>query len=710
MSAPLSEVNVAADPKTSKTSLPVTLPKNTFIMLTLTSFTLLLIARTTFVLGSEALDSILESHEDDEYKFEMSPDTFELLKSSKIIELYNEQEGDKAEFFPCALDDLFVQTAIEAWTSALKQKVEFGVEDESGHSPGGHRTWMKREDIDATPQEVDAQFSQMGAWRCPKANSMLIIREIRPNMYEWMHIFVHVDWRVTTEVKVQAVEFFLESHVDVDLWTQVISHESGGKRLEEISSLFAQQLLKKEESETRNDLIKRAWNSLSFHLPQLLGSSSVPRAEHHYPQHALSLCESIMEMEKITTKECTKRDAIKRDEIHRIKAIHNMAAFSKECMRWQPEIANLRMMTKLQRQLDDAKTALKAAGLEHKNRESRLTLEKMELSQEIQSADASMKQLQSEVELLHRENREMSERLERLQSRNQVLEREKSEIQRRASEAMQRTVAMQRQAELDEQVRHQKYQDLEHEVRLCAQNEEEKVRQQLAELMEGDAVLLAERAEREILQTKEREDLERELNREQQEVIQWKEKLREKESEIDYWIILALLIGGGIFAVIGLTIFVLARRSYKQMSDDMMYELNLQSDILRPYEPMPVIPSGHANRLGVHEHPAVRDVFGMKEPWDVTAGEGFHVSRITGGNVTTRGTTRESTDLTRDEDLDVPQVSGPSEYGKEGVQRLSVAAGLPPPPPNAGIDQGNDIVIEMPCDNSDQDRSLCGSE
>ena len=105
-----------------------------------------------------------------------------------------------------------------------------------------------------------------------------------------------------------------------------------------------------------------------------------------------------------------------------------------------------------------------------------------------------------------------------------------------------------------------------------------------------------------------------EHEQQQQDAIDWKEKLQEKESEIDYWIIMALLIGGGILAVVGLTIFVLARRSYEQMSEDLMHQLDRQSEIMRPYEPMPVIPSAHANRLGVHEHPAVRDVFGMKEP------------------------------------------------------------------------------------------------
>ena len=80
------------------------------------------------------------------------------------------------------------------------------------------------------------------------------------------------------------------------------------------------------------------------------------------------------------------------------------------------------------------------------------------------------------------------------------------------------------------------------------------------------------------------------------------------------------------------------------MSEEMREELNAQRKrILTPHELVPVVPSVHANRLGVHENPAVRDVFGMKEPWDVTPGEGFHVARITAGRETTRGITSEGT-------------------------------------------------------------------
>ena len=85
-------------------------------------------------------------------------------------------------------------------------------------------------------------------------------------------------------------------------------------------------------------------------------------------------------------------------------------------------------------------------------------------------------------------------------------------------------------------------------------------------------------------------------------------------------------------------------RANKSASEDMECELNAQlKRVKEPHPLVPEYPSAHANRLGVHEHPALRDVFGMKEPWDVTPGEGFHVRRITkGGRAPVR--TRAGTD------------------------------------------------------------------
>ena len=54
---------------------------------------------------------------------------------------------------------------------------------------------------------------------------------------------------------------------------------------------------------------------------------------------------------------------------------------------------------------------------------------------------------------------------------------------------------------------------------------------------------------------------------------------------------------------------------------------NQRTMLLKANEPMPLMPS-HADRLGVKEHPEVRDQFGMKEVFDVTAGEGKDLVRI----------------------------------------------------------------------------------
>ena len=102
---------------------------------------------------------------------------------------------------------------------------------------------------------------------------------------------------------------------------------------------------------------------------------------------------------------------------------------------------------------------------------------------------------------------------------------------------------------------------------------------------------------------------------------------------------------GAFMLVIGYFVVALKWKANKEMSEEMREELTAQRErILTPHELVPVVPSVHANRLGVHEHPAVRDVFGMKEPWDVTPGEGFHVAYITAGYETTRGMTAEGTD------------------------------------------------------------------
>ena len=67
---------------------------------------------------------------------------------------------------------------------------------------------------------------------------------------------------------------------------------------------------------------------------------------------------------------------------------------------------------------------------------------------------------------------------------------------------------------------------------------------------------------------------------------------------------------GTFMLVIGYFVVALKWKAKREMSEEMREELTAQRErILSPHELVSVVPSVHANRLGVHEHPAVRDVF-----------------------------------------------------------------------------------------------------
>ena len=580
-----------------------------------------------------------------------------LVTRSHISVITSNPGIDQAEdFVPCTQDDPIVEIVLSTWTKEI-----IDTADDS--------RFIAPNDIHAMQKEVDVQFERIGVWKHEDEKELLliIIREIGTDMYEWMHSIIK---KKVKGKELGKIWFALYSHEDVDQNTRIVIDGEGTKRLTEISSLFAQQ---------RIDAIQN-WD---------------------------------LKTQQVENQESEKRSAIQRNTKDLFPEVS--ASLFKRCTRRQFEIEILRTEVldgqKLQRQLDYTNQALKTEREGHKKRESRWTSEKLkrfDKSDKIQSMRMSMKRLQDENESVHRENSEMSDRLDELRIRNEMLEGQNADIQRHVDDALQLLSIM------NGQHRCQKYQDLEHGTRQLVQSVEEETRQQLVNLMEGDAVLLTDRANTENLKTEEREDAQddSESNQQQHDSIHWKEQLQEKETEMDYWIIMALLIGGGIFAVIGLIIFMLARRTYKQMSEEKMYDLNAQSEIIRPYEPMPVIPSAHANGLGIHEHPAVRDVFGMKKSWDVTCGLGVDVARITGEKKTRQEATTESAELSkRNGYLNVSQVPGPSGFGKEDVERLSVVVGLPPPPPNVDIDAGSDVdvVIGIPCDILDQDRPLCVS-
>ena len=157
-----------------------------------------------------------------------------------------------------------------------------------------------------------------------------------------------------------------------------------------------------------------------------------------------------------------------------------------------------------------------------------------------------------------------------------------------------------------------------------------------------------------------------ELETRQNEIIEAEQEILRKSEEKDHWTMMAAYIVGGVLVLIGFIIFVLSRRAYNKMAEDMRWQLNEQRKVMKqPHPLVPEYPSAHANRLGVHEHPAVRDVFGMKEPWDVTPGEGFHVSRITSDG-SAPGTTRG----TREFSVVLDVMEGDME-GAEGLPNLS---------------------------------------
>ena len=171
-------------------------------------------------------------------------------------------------------------------------------------------------------------------------------------------------------------------------------------------------------------------------------------------------------------------------------------------------------------------------------------------------------------------------------------------------------------------------------------DEKKEVDDRLTESMIRENDLEARNAEIQRELDSERNLHDAQLDEQHQAAVEAEQKLREKAEGIDHWIMICMFIGGGILVFIGFIIFQLARRTYNEMYDHMEYELNEQLKwVKEPHPLVPGYPSAHAHRLGVHEHPAVRDVFGMKEPWDVTPGEGFHVARITKRG-RTPGTTR----------------------------------------------------------------------
>ena len=143
-------------------------------------------------------------------------------------------------------------------------------------------------------------------------------------------------------------------------------------------------------------------------------------------------------------------------------------------------------------------------------------------------------------------------------------------------------------------------------------------------------------------------------------------KLREERKENDTMWGIASCSFGAVLLVIGYFVVAMRWRAEEEHEEEMQGELIAQSQMIKtPHPLVPVVPSAHAGRLGVHEHPAVRDVFGMKEHWDVTPGEGFHVPRITSDGSTpgrTQGTRKCNVAL---------DVKERDKEGSEGLPKVS---------------------------------------
>ena len=145
-----------------------------------------------------------------------------------------------------------------------------------------------------------------------------------------------------------------------------------------------------------------------------------------------------------------------------------------------------------------------------------------------------------------------------------------------------------------------------------------------------------------------------ELHRDREEM---KTESCKKTRENDHILGIASCCVGAVLLVIGYFVVAMRWRAEEEHNEEMEGELIAQSQWMKkPHPLVPVVPSAHAGRLGVHENPAVRDVFGMPKHWDVTPGEGFHVSRVTSDGSTpgtTRGTRKSSVVLdVKEEDVE----------------------------------------------------------
>ena len=610
---------------------------------------------------------------------QIEDEVVEYLRTKQIVQdivtntRYGERRVEKEYWTPVDPDapqEPCVTVALGAWTTALKHPKTIKYYDE--------KYVLDVNQINATPQEIKEQFQRPAIWKRIIQEgfggfsiNLLIIRKIDTNLYECTHMCQfppgtffsdRYHWMDTKEYSREDMYYLEHSNEYQDT---IPNHYSHSTKKHDVEMGWSHEIQWKQ---------LRA-EDISIHFRFVI--------EGHKELYLWEKSNIFLE-QRLQSREQMEKELMKCENDRRQWEEHMNPCFELEARfatSGSNEIKLLNGFLQLRKQCEtDVQNMVETESAERVAIQSN-TEEQMKFLEGLMAAVSkqSMRslELQKRSDDLDEENRKSTQMIKSLQDAS-------TQFQQRSGQEDLESVSRQ----ITETEAYASYKQLR------IQKKQEEARRRLEDTKEREAALIVERAQREIRQVEERETLQRELDRQQQEAFHSKEEHRQKESENEYLIIIALLIGGSILAVIGFTIFVLARISYHTMCDNMEYELNEQlKRVKQPHPLVPEYPSAHANRLGVHEHPAVRDVFGMKEPWDVTPGEGFHVSRVTGGQETTRGTTRDFAELKiRIEGPNASNVESPSQNGSEDEQYPSVIVGLPPPHP--GIDMMPDISEE----------------
>ena len=512
----------------------------------------------------------------------------------------------------------------------------------------------------------------------------LIIRQIGPDLTEWMEIIQGVH---------NKEDIFLiqldQSRVDQ---LQFVPPDNGETQLTDVSDLFTEhrkmdlQRIISEESERKSfsseDEERQTWLALM---------SAQSRLEAITDRQERKERRDHFNVEQMISTESFERSAIQRDGIDGIISLQEMSA--KESTRCQLEIAKMKKTRDLEMQQIRADAqkefeSQKSAWYEDKKRmQNELSMKKSMLSEDNESLRRKNEQISERLESMETQNAEYQRQINAQRARHTQELSDMSELRREQERStlqlseQQKTFGDERAVwgKMKEHMVHEleiaqvqnkdlqsNLETLRSEMASAKEQHEEKVQhheenesvleQQIADLQNDihtartardqakDA--LDQAADDHLKREKELEaelvSLSESLNRDFDEE---RETLKtEKENEKHDQMMMFMYIGGGSLVVFAIFFAVWRWRANKSASEDMECELNAQlKRVKEPHPLVPEYPSAHANRLGVHEHPAVRDVFGMKEPWDVTPGEGFHVSRITKGGKTP-GTIREGTD------------------------------------------------------------------